>query len=244
MIARMISRLRRTFGGVVLGLVAALTGCQALDDHARDKVPQYGVIDPHQPRELAMVSMPSHVVEPPDELEISVRPVVLELPLTTVTVQADGVIDLGSYGDVSVAGLTLAQIEARLAEHLAAIVARKRPPVREPIEVSVRLLDGSQSKSYYVLGNVGTQGKFPITGHETVLTAILQAGLRPNSLPEKAYLVRPQPVGGPDMVLRIDWFGIKERGDTLTNYQVFPGDRIIVPGGKSTGLLGALFGGG
>ena len=47
--------------------------------------PQYGVIDPHQPRELAMVSMPAHVVEPPDELEISVRPVVLELPLTTVT---------------------------------------------------------------------------------------------------------------------------------------------------------------
>ena len=117
MIARMISRLRRTFGGVVLGLVAALTGCQALDDHARDKVPQYGVIDPHQPRELAMVSMPSHVVEPPDELEISVRPVVLELPLTTVTVRADGVIDLGFYGDVSVAGLTLAQTGARLAEH-------------------------------------------------------------------------------------------------------------------------------
>ena len=51
------------------------------------------------------------------------------------------------------------------------------------------------------------------------------AGLRTNSLPNKAYLARPHPAGGPDQVLKIDWFGIRDRGDTLTNYQVFPGDR-------------------
>ena len=38
-------------------------------------------------------------------------------------------------------------------------------------QVSVRLVNGSQSKSYYVLGTVTTQGRFPITGNETVLDA-------------------------------------------------------------------------
>src|SRR5690349_5762883 len=52
-----------------------VAGCQGIGDrHREKKIPQYGIIDPHQPRELEMVSMPPHVVEPPDELEVSVRP--------------------------------------------------------------------------------------------------------------------------------------------------------------------------
>ena len=136
---------------------------------------------------------------------------------------------------------TLEQVEQKIAQHLTAN-AGSRPP-RQPYQVSVRLVNGSQSKFYYVLGTVTTQGRFPITGNDTVLDAILAAGLRTNSLPEKAYLVRPHPAGGEDQVFRIDWFGIKERGDTLTNYQVFPGDRIVVPGGRAPGLLSTLLGG-
>ncbi len=108
--------------------------------------------------------------------------------------------------------------------------------------MSVRLVNGSQSKQYYVIGTVSQQGAFPLTGSETVLDAILRAGLRTNSLPEKAYLARPHPAGGPDQVLRIDWERIK-MGDTFTNYQLMPGDRIVVPGGKPPGLLSTLFGG-
>jgi polysaccharide export outer membrane protein len=78
--------------------------------------------------------------------------------------------------------------------------------------------------------------------NDTVLDAILQAGLKSNSLPEKAYLVRPHPLGGQDQVYKIDWFGIRDRGDTLTNYQVFPGDRIVVPGTKPPGLISSLLG--
>ena len=94
-----------------------------------------------------------------------------------------------------------------------------------------------------MLGTVSTQGKFPIKGNETVLDAILQAGLKSNSLPEKAYLVRPHPAGGCDQVLRIDWCAIKERGETITNYQLFPGDRVVVPGTHAPGLIGTLLGG-
>jgi polysaccharide export outer membrane protein len=189
-----------------------------------------------------MVSMPAYVVEPPDELEVSVRPAVPDLTLTTLTVQPDGIIDLGFVGDVYVAGLTLSQVELKIAQHLTAKAGSKPPS--DPYQVSVRLINGSTSKSFYVLGTVNTQGRFPATGNDTVLDAILTAGLRSNSLPEKAYLVRPHPAGGPDQVLKIDWCGIRDRGDTLTNYQVLPGDRIIVPGGKPPGLLSTLIGGG
>jgi polysaccharide biosynthesis/export protein len=221
----------------LLALISTTSGCGMVGKHQ----PQLGVVDPHQPRELEMVSMPPYVIEPPDELEISIRPASMELPLTTATVQADGVVDLGFAGDVYLAGLTLAQAEQKVAEHLDPIARRKK--LREPVEVSVRLVNGSQSKFYYVLGAVTTQGRFPIVGNENVLDAILAAGLRSNSQPQKAYLVRPHPPNGKDQILKIDWEGIKNRGDTMTNYQIFPGDRLVVPGGRSPGILGSLFGG-
>lgn len=229
---------RRQLGAwVLIGLGGLMAGCGSVGKHK----PQPGVVDIHQPRELEMVSMPPYVLEPPDEIEISVRPTALEVPLTTVTVQADGVVDLGFVGDVYLAGLTLEQAELKVAEHLQELAARKR--VKEPVEVSVRLVNGSQSKFYYVLGSVTTQGRFPIQGNEDVLSAILAAGLRSNSRPDKAYVVRPHPINGRCQVLKVDWEGIRDRGDTVTNYQLFPGDRLIVPGGRQPGLLGSLFGG-
>ena len=222
---------------VLLGLGGLMVGCGSVGKHQ----PQPGVIDINQPRELEMVSMPPYVLEPPDEIEITVRPTAMEVPLTTVTVQADGVVDLGFAGDVYLAGLTLSQAEMKVAEHLEPIAAQKR--LKEPVEVSVRLVNGSQSKFYYVLGSVTTQGRFPIQGNEDVLSAVLAAGLRSNSRPDKAYVVRPHPINGRCQILKIDWEGIRDRGDTVTNYQLFPGDRLIVPGGRQPGLLGSLVGG-
>lgn len=228
---------------LTLAPLFGVMGCSGLRGNmAANHVPHLGVIDPNQPRELRMVSMPPYVVEPPDELEITLRPVAPDLTTTTLTVQSDGNLDLGLLGDVYVAGLTLEQVEQKISLLLSARDHGKGP--RPAYLVSVRLLNGAQSKSYYVLGTVTTQGKFPVTGNDTVLDAILTAGLRTNSMPDKAYLVRPHPAGGADQVLKIDWISIKERGDTLTNYQIFPGDRIIVPGGKPPGLLTSLFGGG
>ena len=224
-------------------LVLLQAGCGALGDHRARKIPQLGVVDPTLPRELKKVSLPPHTIEPPDELEVVVRPAgLLDLSTNTLVVQTDGTIELGFAGDVYLAGLTLAEAELRLAQHLAPLAAQRK--IGEPVQAAVRLVNGRDSKRYYVLGSVTNQNSFPITGNETVVDAILGAGLRSNSLPEKAYLVRPHPCGGADQVYKIDWCGITQRGDTLTNYQIFPGDRIYVPGGKPPGLLSSLLGGG
>ncbi|MEO6811341.1 MAG: polysaccharide biosynthesis/export family protein [Isosphaeraceae bacterium] len=224
-------------------LLPALTGCGLTSRFREKKVPEVGLIDPSLPRELKMVSQPPYVIEPPDELEVSVQPAELGVSLTNLSVQADGFLDFGFQGEVYVAGLTLNQAEQKIAMHLVPLAAQKK--IREPIQVAVRNVTprGDSSKRYYVLGTVSTQGSFPITGNETVVDGILNAGLRSNSLPEKAYLARPHPAGGPPQLYRIDWEAIKA-GDTLTNYQLFPGDRIIVPGGKPPSLLSTLMGGG
>jgi polysaccharide biosynthesis/export protein len=227
----------------LLGLTPALNGCGILSAHRERKIPHLGLYDDEQPRELMMVSLPPYIVEPPDELEVSVRPPTLEITQTTVTVQADGTIDLGFYGDVYVAGLSLVDVEDKIAQHASAIAAAKHMEIHDPVHCSVRLVNGSASKRYYVLGTVTNQGSFPSTGNETVLDAILTAGLRSNILPEKAFLARPKPLGGPPEILRIDWDEIR-KGNIYTNYQVFPGDRIYVPGGRSPGLLSTLAGGG
>ena len=214
------------------------------DRREENRIPEIGAIDPRQPKELEMVSLPPYVVEPPDEIEITIRPSVLDLPTTnSLIIQPDGTIDLGFAGDVYVSNLPLDQVELKIAQHLEKTAAAEGQPLAKRPRVSIRLVNGSQSKTYYVLGTVTTQGKFPSTGNETALEAILGAGLRSNSLPEKAYLVRPHPPGSAATILRIDWEGITKRGETLTNYQVMPGDRIIVPGTKSPGLLSSLFGG-
>lgn len=218
------------------------SGCAA--KHLRreaDRVPVRGVIDPAQPRELEMTSQPRYVVAPPDELDISVKPLPTDWSLAMFAVQQDGMLDLGHYGDIHVTGLTLEQIEDMIAEKLMYDDLQRGRKTDEPYRVSVRL-SNSQSKFYYVMGTVASEGKYPIKGQETVLDAIMQAGLKTNSLPEKAYLVRPHPVGGHDEVLRIDWHGIRDRGDTLTNYQLFPGDRVVVPGTSPPGLLETLLG--
>src|SRR5262245_25015171 len=167
---------RRWVLGSLAALLHLLTGCHGLlDKHHERKIPQYGVIDPHQPRELEMVSLPPYTIEPPDELEVTVRPGVSDLTSTNLTVQADGNLDLGFLGDVYVAGLTLEQAEIKIAQQLMVKAGSKAP--KDPYDVSVRLVNSGTSKAYYVLGTVTTQGRFPITGNETVLDAILLAGL-------------------------------------------------------------------
>jgi polysaccharide export outer membrane protein len=240
MVARMLSSTRRPLLLSASIAAAAFSGCRGVArNHEASKIPQYGTIDPQQAAELRKVVHPAYVIEAPDELEIATKPPMADWPTSTFVVRSDGAVDLGFAGDVFVTGLTLAEAEERIAAQLNMFERARDPGATVLYQASVRLSNG-QSKYYYMIGEVNTPGRVKITGNETVLDAIVQAGLKSNSLPEKAYLVRPHPLGGPDQVYRIDWCGIRDRGDTLTNYQILPGDRVVVPGTRPPSIIRSL----
>ena len=91
-------------------------------------------------------------------------------------VQADGFVDLGTSARFTSTGLTLAEAEERIADQVNDAARTKQPGYKEKYRVSVRLAN-SQSKYYYVLGTVANQGRFKAGGNDTVLDAIIQAGL-------------------------------------------------------------------
>ena len=73
-------------------------------------------------------------------------------------------------------------------------------------------------------------GRLPIVGNETVLDAINYAGgLTPTASSVNIRLVRPAPPGACcEQVLPVNLAAIVNAGDPTTNYQLMPGDRIVV----------------
>lgn len=184
------------------------------------------------PRELRMRSHPLYVVEPPDVLYIETFEALPGRPIAGERlVRQDGTISLGYYGQIHVAGLTLAEIEQKIRDRLS-------DHLQDPqVYVDVAAFN---SKVYYVLGQVQQTGRLPITGKETVLDAItLAGGLTPYARIKELHVARPNPGGGCDQILHVDWHAISSCGDTRTNYQLLPGDRIMVPGTK--GFLASVF---
>jgi polysaccharide export outer membrane protein len=147
-------------------------------------------------------------------------------------VRPDGNVSMGNYGQVYVTGMTTgaakAAIEAQLSNYL------------EKPEVSVDIL-AFNSKVFYVITDGGGFGqgvnRLPITGNETVLDAIAAInGLPQQASKKKIWIARPAPAGacGGDQILPINWKAITMCGETDTNYQILPGDRIFV---KADGLI-------
>lgn len=139
-------------------------------------------------------------------------------------VRPDGSISLGTYGSVKVAGLTLAEVrravEAKLAETL----------LDPEVFVDVQ---NYNSKLLYVILDGGGAGqsvyRLPATGNDTVLDAISQiTGLSAVSSTDRIWVSRPAPPGCGHQILPVDWNAVTRCGDTATNYQLMPGDRVFV----------------
>jgi protein involved in polysaccharide export with SLBB domain len=85
------------------------------------------------------------------------------------------------------------------------------------------------SKNYFVLGDTAETGRYPCTANETVLDALQFAGgLLPTAEPKDIRLIRPARGGKPARIYKVDLAAIQEKGDVRSNYQIFPGDRLIV----------------
>jgi protein involved in polysaccharide export with SLBB domain len=190
------------------------------------------------PRELAKEALPNYVVEGGDVLLVT--PVEPEIatgedtepdknPTSPVRIPADqpvlpdGSINLGRYGRLIVAGNTVEQIEAAIRATIHAQIKR------DPGFITVRIVT-RDSKVYYVLGEVNSPGTFQLKGRETVLDAILTAGgLKDTASRDNIILSRPTGPCSCRVVIPICYREITQLGDTATNYQIMPGDRVYVP---------------
>ena len=175
-------------------------------------------------KELDKVSLAAYVVEPGDTL--AVEPVELDSPVRlpgNQPILPDGTIDLGKYGRPVVAWKTVPQVEAEIRRSIEAQSKDKALAA-----VTVRLI-GRESKVYYVLGEVNAPRAYPLAGRETVLDGILTAGGLTRQADAKRVIVsRPSKPEGCRVVLPV-CYQIVQLGDTSTNYQLQPGDRIYVP---------------
>jgi polysaccharide export outer membrane protein len=228
--------------------ISTVCGCQTV------KIPEEKIASSHIPREFDKVSMPDYVLEPPDLVIVEVLEALPGRPISGERlVRPDGKISLGFYGDVYVAGLTMPEVKEKIILHLRKYLTddalgiietdpvtrepkidpqTKKPKLIDPKESDAVFVDVTayNSKNYYVLGDVLVTGKMPITGNETVLDALQHAGgLMPTAAPQNIRLVRPAPPGACcEQVLPVNLAAITSGGDPTTNYQIMPGDRLIV----------------
>src|SRR5262249_18970851 len=154
-----------------------------------------------------------------------VQPVDLDSPARIPgdqPVLPDGTINLGRYGRVLVAGRTVDEIETLVR----GVVETQ---TKNAGAISVRVVT-RVSKAFYVLGEVNAPGSFTLNGRETVLDGIVAAGgLTDRASRRNIILSRPTAPDSCRLVLPVCYSEIVQVGDTSTNYQLTPGDRIYVP---------------
>ena len=96
-------------------------------------------------------------------------------------------------------------------------------------QVSARLINW-ESKKIYVLGEVNSPGAFQYNGHQNVLDGIIEAGgLTSRANHHEIIVARPTDCDSCRVVMKICYDQIVQLGDSSTNYQLQPGDRVFVP---------------
>jgi polysaccharide biosynthesis/export protein len=243
--------IRRAGWLLVLALSTA-SGCQTV------KTPEEKIANSNIPSEFKKVSMPDYVIEPPDLVLVEVLEALPGRPISGERlVRPDGKISLGFYGEVYIAGLTISEAKEKVIYHLRKYLSDEglgllqmdesgpegiaqpkldkdgKPMLIENFKDCDRVfldVTAYNSKNYYVLGDVAAPGRLPVTGNETVLDAIeFAGGLLPTAAPQNIRLVRPAPPGACcEQILPVNLAAIMSGGDSTTNYQLMPGDRIVV----------------
>jgi polysaccharide export outer membrane protein len=205
------------------------------------------------PRELSEEVLSVYIVEPGDVLYLEAAKFDSPMRLPgDQTVQPDGSIELGKYGRLQVAGMTIPEIRDAVqaavdireeSDWLRRAAERDNPSdsknTKEKIlaerewqearEVVVRLVDW-KSKVFYVMGEVNSPGAYPFSGSENVLDALVAAGdITQRS--DRHHIILSRPTGPCDqrLVLPICYDNLVQLGDSSSNYQILPGDRIFVP---------------
>ncbi|MCB2183531.1 MAG: polysaccharide export protein [Desulfobulbaceae bacterium] len=137
----------------------------------------------------------------------------------TVTVRLDGKISLPLTGDVEAVGKTTTELDVFLEKRLSELVT-------EPA-VSVILAE-SKSRRYYVVGQVGQPGEFPIDYPLSILQAIARSGgFLEWAKREEIKVVRRK--SGADEFLSFNYESFVKGRNLEQNVLIQPGDTVIVP---------------
>lgn len=140
-------------------------------------------------------------------------------------VAPDGTINLRKYGQVLVSGKTVPEVKAAVENQLKKFL--------DAPDVSVNIISYN-SKVYFVITQGAGLGdsvrRLPVTGNETVLDAISQiGGLSQISSKKNIFIVRPSASDAQKAtILHVGWDAISRRGETATNYQIMPRDRVYI----------------
>ena len=216
------------FGVAVLSLLAWNLRAQVatqrkLDALAAVPAPPAVVTPPAESPQVALSEKDAaYVIEAPDILTIDARgPKFRQLDGQHI-VRPDGTIGLGEFGNVSVADLTLAAARKKLNDHLSKFADRPTAELR---------VHTVNSKAYYVIAEFGDGEqvtKRPCLGNETVLDAVGAEERKDRKM--RVWVARKTPKSD-DQVLPVDLAGILN-GNTKTNYQLLPGDRVYLLAAK------------
>ncbi|MEO1526687.1 MAG: polysaccharide biosynthesis/export family protein [Planctomycetota bacterium] len=222
---------RAAISAAILVILSSITGCSTLG-FAPVPVAHLMTEDTKQlldatrtndrvPRELSRQVPLDYTLQPGDQVFVEWIGEGGEVRLPPdQEVMADGSLDLEKFGRVLVAGLTLEQAEDLIQQSL------HRQEIEKPL-VNVRLVRAIQK--YYVVGEVNSPGAYPLTGHETVLDAIMEAGgLTARASACDLLLARPSSPCSCRVTLPVCYRSITQLGDTTTNYHLHAGDRIFV----------------
>jgi len=247
--------------------LGTLTGSGCLSPGSHHEIPEpAAVLAPPAdvPTELNMVALPPYAIGSPDVLLISVYTLPREKGAPAVVlgpqpidgnhlVRPDGTVNLGMWGDVSVAGLTTEQAREAVRRHVYNVM-RTHPQadrwftqVDDPNKLLVAVdVVTYNSKAYYVITDGAGFGeqtyRFPIQGYETVLDALANVnGLPAVGSKRHVWVARRTPnCNQPEQILPVDYIGLTQHGITTTNYQILPGDRVYVRADEAFRIDGYL----
>jgi len=156
-------------------------------------------------------------IAPPDTLRVTVRPEpVIERELT---VRPDGRVSMDLIGDVEVRGRTVEDVRLEIASRLKEFIVQP--------DVTVQLIR-SESRTFYILGEVARPGAYPLVGDVTALYALGMAGGPTRfASQDDARLVRPSSEG--ETIYAVHFEAMTQYGYGATNYMLQPGDVVYVP---------------
>lgn len=144
-----------------------------------------------------------------------------------VRVRPDGYVTVPLIGDLFAVAKTLKGLAAELTQALSQFV-------NSPV-VTVTLNDSSALR-FYVVGEVGKPGEFPLVGRTTVMQALaLAGGFREFAKSEEVKILRQElsVTGGRtqtrEIVLPLNYKQIAQGQNLHQNFALKPGDVIVVP---------------